>query len=690
MQHVLTLSFDTTPPGSSTSEPSSCTGVLVGPDLVLTAGHCVVGTRFINADTCARNNRPGRTMTARFDHQMIHNTDVFGGPRGVTRVSRIVPIGVTELLAVPGDYLEPRVEDERQTCIEHGEWDLALVRLERPVASRGFARIRLQNPTPGSSVPVIHHPGGNPKRLVVGRVRTDAPGETDIRLHDIDLPPHLAFERDSAQLTDRSSGSPVFDEEGFVVGIYSHGQPKTGDASHVFTSLAHTIAALNGDYMATSGRRLGVSTETSQSGLGVFRATPLGDFNVRYTDLSSGPERPNALARRPDGSFVTAGYATSAAGEHVLALAGYDPSGAPDPTFGAITEDILGSTHEELVDIQYQDFGGGRLVAVGNLSGPDEIAILRYLPSGARDLMFAPDGVQRYAPGDRVPHAGGIAVDPVEQSIIVAGDTGLVLDPAEGRPFGSPFVIRLEPDGGVDDRCDGSGVFVWRPEATRTPDPIERFDQLRTIIDRGVVRTYDMVVSSVAVDAAGRILIAGHLTWGDFHGRQAWVGRLTRDCRPDVSFGPNGSGVTLVDTRGFALDADNAWASAVVADATGRIYVGGTAARFDSNRGFFAGRMFVAALRPDGSLDRAFGFAGTEAGVTVTPVGWHEETRAMSISVGTQPLLVVAGESYGGDGDRRWPRLAMFGTEGVPGRPDPTRTWVWRRGRVGDRRGTRA
>lgn len=666
MSHVVRLEFEFEDCGGS-RRPSSCTATLVAPDLVLTAAHCVVGTRFIDAQTCNPPTGPAAAPIAvLFDDQTILNSAVLDR-RGTVRTSfeplnHVIGIGAVH----DETFFTVDKGGGAPCCTARPQYDMVLLRLERPVMSRGFAAIRVpaSDPAAGQLLPVIHHPGRRPKQIAVSEIRATPPLLRPlITLFTTDAAAASA----SASLALGSSGAPLFDEEGYVIGVYSHDCGIAGGCD-AFAPVRENAAAL--------GSAVAIATESSSSALGRFAGTPLVAFSMRAVDFGALPERPLAVVRRTDGGFVTAGYATDAAGSHVFALAGFDAGGEVDGSFGAdgrVVDDIADSRDDELVDLAVQRFGGDdRLVGVGNLAGPPDVVVARYDTAGARDVTFASSGLQHLSmpSGSFVPHGAAITVDPADGSIVVAGDVGVPLPRFENRPFGSPFVARLQPDGSPDPDCGVNGTFTWRPVAQFDPPTEGQLGPLLDLLSRAAVETYEMAVRDVTIDNAGRILLAGYLTFGDFRGRAAWVGRLMGDCRPDGSFGPNGSGVAVVPTRSFAPLAENHWASAVLTDpATGRILVGGTWSHFQSTLGIFGGGMFVAALSTDGSLDTSFGFGVSPGGALVPQEGWHDEAYGMAMSsIMGQPFVVLAGESYRQEvapRRARRPRVALVSTDGI-------------------------
>jgi V8-like Glu-specific endopeptidase len=162
------------------SQPTApfCSGVLVAPDIVATAGHCVsagslAGTRFVFGF---------RLVNATTARTTIPNADIY---RGV------------QLLA------------DQETS---SGADFALVRLDRRVSGRAPQRInRGGPPAVGTSIYVIGHPSGLPTKIAAGaRVVRANP----------------TFFEANLDTFGGNSGSPVFDaRSNTVLGLLVRGAP---------------------------------------------------------------------------------------------------------------------------------------------------------------------------------------------------------------------------------------------------------------------------------------------------------------------------------------------------------------------------------------------------------------------------------------------------------------------------------
>ena len=155
-----------------------CSGVMVGSDLVATAGHCVdastvTGVRFVFGYRMRGAGQPP---------VRVSNAEVYRGRRLVGRV------------------------------FTHGGSDWALVRLDRPVRNHVAAAIRASGRIADArAIHVIGHPSGLPTKYAPGAtVRDNTP---------------VAFFRANLDTYGGNSGSPVFDHTTHVVeGLLVRGQ----------------------------------------------------------------------------------------------------------------------------------------------------------------------------------------------------------------------------------------------------------------------------------------------------------------------------------------------------------------------------------------------------------------------------------------------------------------------------------
>lgn len=591
-------------PGRDGETEAICNAVLVGPDLVLTAAHCIRATEFLD-DSCVDTPRPGgRRGYVVFDDRTIQDTSE---RRPIDRIN------IEELVAEPGTATFARSGDGSETnpfeCKIpdfRRDHDMVLLRLARPIGlERGWARLRAAQPEIGRLMPVIRHFNlTEPTQVSVVRIREALPGlPGNIPPPTSPIGSQLLILEGFLPITQGASGAPLFDEEGYVVGIVSADPRVSGEDAVVFANVASVLS------LPQFRAALLPREEVSGFALGQFTGpSTFGGLSLERATFGAGIELPRAIVERRSGGFVTAGYATNNNGQHVLALAGYEADGDLDLTFGdvatpgRITHDIgdadgagderTESLSEEIFDVAAREADGeSRLVAVVNVGGPDALAVVGLNEDGTLDTSFGES-----APGLTIPpvlasSAAAVKVAP-DGSIFAAGHAAVEVvteDPDTGAsvnhgPHESPVLVRLLPDGTLDGRCGSNGVFVWRPEGTAenldgvttVPELAIRLEQIR---DTVAAPSYDMVVTDMALDPVGGIVFVGHLHQDGLTRRDAWVGRLNPDCTPDQNFGPSTTGVTILEPSFFTglieLPA-NSWLDAVTIDQSTRtIYAGG-------------------------------------------------------------------------------------------------------------------
>ncbi len=171
-----------------------CSATLVAPDLVLTAGHCMIRDAEVRADADARCARTTFVLDFAYDAAPMDAFDA------VAHIPSTAVRGCARIVAIENPY-------DATTEAPH---DYALVELDRPVTDRAPVAIGGSGPLDvGMGVTAIGHPNGIPQKLSPGSVTTlGDPAE------------YAAFGFD-AEIFSGNSGSGVFDADGALVGITS-------------------------------------------------------------------------------------------------------------------------------------------------------------------------------------------------------------------------------------------------------------------------------------------------------------------------------------------------------------------------------------------------------------------------------------------------------------------------------------
>jgi len=208
-----------------------CSGFLVAPDLIATAGHCV------NANNLARNRFV-------FGFRMINETE-----------ARVV---------IPNDQIFKGIAILTREEIGTGP-DYAVVRLDRPATGRTILKIRRAGKiADGQPVYVIGHPSGLPMKY--------APG-ADVRDNS-----KTAFFTANLDTYGGNSGSPVFNEDsGDVEGIMVRGDTDFVRMGNCWVSNVCPTTGCRGEDCTRTTQFADTVPETPDE--------PVGDIETRVTRL---------------------------------------------------------------------------------------------------------------------------------------------------------------------------------------------------------------------------------------------------------------------------------------------------------------------------------------------------------------------------------------------------------------------
>ncbi len=306
------------------------------------------------------------------------------------------------------------------------------------------------------------------------------------------------------------------------------------------------------------------------------------------TDFAGGFDAGWAVAVQADGKIVVAGSAdqSAAPGSEIdFALARYNADGSLDSSFGnggkQTTDFAGGDDAGRAVAVQ----ADGKIVVVGTSGG--DFALARYNADGSLDRSFGNGGKQTtdFAGGGDAGH--GVAVQ-ADGKIVVAG--------SYTRGFA---LARYNADGSLDSSFSGDGK--------------------QTTEFGGLGRSGGR---AVAVQADGKIVVAGHAYLGDATDEDFALARYNADGSLDSSFSSDGK-----QTTDFSGGDD--YGNAVAVQADGRVVVAG------SDPGDFA----LARYNADGSLDSSFSGDGKQT----TDFGTLGRSIGAGVTVQADGRIVVAG-----------------------------------------------
>jgi uncharacterized delta-60 repeat protein len=170
----------------------------------------------------------------------------------------------------------------------------------------------------------------------------------------------------------------------------------------------------------------------------------------------------NAVALRPDGRIVVAGFAQTATNGADFAILQLNTDGSRDTGFNltgrvSVAFDFSGSTSKTDVANQVAIDSQGRIVAAGSANrsptAGDDMAVIRLLPNGQLDSNFSADGRAAIAfdlggpTGSNTDTVAGLRLDRAGRILLVGytdtGTTAMTSNP-------DIAVVRLLPDGSPD------------------------------------------------------------------------------------------------------------------------------------------------------------------------------------------------------------------------------------------------
>jgi uncharacterized delta-60 repeat protein len=328
------------------------------------------------------------------------------------------------------------------------------------------------------------------------------------------------------------------------------------------------------------------------------------------TDLAGGNDDARAVALQSDGKIVVVGLSRVGSSDD-FAIVRYLPNGTVDTTFGTqgrITTDFGGGRDRALAVAVLPD---DRIVVVGDAilpaPGNTDFALARYTANGAPDLTFDGDGKLTADIGGGVDIAQNVVLQGAQGAILVSGVLTLNGSPA----LEHAGIARFLADGALDASFGTAGRKTFADLA---------------------------IGEGLALDAGGRILLAGHTRVGG--DRVFAMQRLDPNGNLDGGFGTAGLATA-------ALTTNDDFGRALAVHPDGRIFVAGQSSN-QSNPDFG-----IACFGSGGTLDTAFDGDGK---VAFDFFGGFD--GAENIAVQADGLVVVSG--FARNGNRTNYALARF------------------------------
>jgi uncharacterized delta-60 repeat protein len=357
-------------------------------------------------------------------------------------------------------------------------------------------------------------------------------------------------------------------------------------------------------------------TENGTNKIGRIQPEP-GDVDTRFTtNFTSGFDGAYGVAIQPaDGKIVVAGEAAGSGGR--FALARYNTDGTLDPTFsgdGKVTTNFT-SRFDGAFDMAIQPVDG-KIVAVGTADNGRLFALARYNTDGSLDPDFSEDGKVTTNISSGSDFAFGVAIQPVDGKIVVAG---------EAAGSGGRFALaRYNSDGTLDPTFSGDGKVT-----TNFTAGDDRADLI-------AIQPTD-----------GKIVAAGTANYFSSSARFALV-RYDTDGALDTTFSSDGK-VTTNFTSGF----DGAFAVAIQ-PVDGKIVAAGQAG------GGSAGKLALARYNTDGALDSNFSADGKVTTDFTTGLDYADD---IAIQEADGKIVAVGAANFFGP-DSKF-ALARYNTDGT-------------------------
>jgi uncharacterized delta-60 repeat protein len=365
----------------------------------------------------------------------------------------------------------------------------------------------------------------------------------------------------------------------------------------------------------------------------------------------------NALVIQTDGKILATGYSKSGTTED-FSLVRYNTNGTLDTGFdtdGKLTSDI-GSIYSVARAVAIQS--DGKIVTAGyagNGSNSD-FSVIRYNTDGSFDTGFDGDGKVLVPVGSSTDQANAVAIQ-ADGKIVVAGQAYV----GTNQDFA---VVRLNSDGSLDTsfdtdgkattdffgytdgangmtiQADGKIVVVGQSNQVYNTDfAIARYNTNGTLDTSFHVDgkqtdsffSYEEIARAVAVQADGKIVVAGH-TYNGSNTDFAMI-RYTSTGGYDTTFGTSWGRVTT----GVLSSSDQAYSMAIQSD--GKIVLAGSS--YSGSSTDFA----LLRYNTNGTLDTSF---DTDGKATTAVTGSTEEIYGLGIQ--TDGKIVAAGYANNGTG----------------------------------------
>ena len=357
-------------------------------------------------------------------------------------------------------------------------------------------------------------------------------------------------------------------------------------------------------------------------------------------------DRTSSIAIQADGKIVTAGVRGG------FNLARYNTDGSLDSTFGGGGSVVtsIGTTSSFAGAHSVVIRSDGKIVAAGksyvSTTGlvDTDLAVVRYNSNGSLDTTFDGDGIVTTPVNQGGSQINAVALQP-DGRIVGVGYTSPSFQGGSSSENDDFIVARYNDNGSLDTAFDSDGIvitdFSFLSLSGYFYDTAVQADGKIVAVGSGLVRynpdgTRDTTFGggtgmvdllsgfsnfggeAVAIQADGKIVVAGTESCGDAFQTFAWLARFGQDGSLDTSFDGDGM-VTFGGCDGFL-----SFTTSVTIQSDGKIVAGGSAQ--------------VVRYNPDGSLDTTFGGGD----------GFVSTFNVAAIAIGSDGKIAIAGSNYNG------------------------------------------
>jgi uncharacterized delta-60 repeat protein len=403
--------------------------------------------------------------------------------------------------------------------------------------------------------------------------------------------------------------------------------------------------------------------------------TSFGSEGKATTDFGIGDDYAQAMAVQSDGKIIVAGYAASNINGYTFALARYNTDGSLDTTFdsdGKCTTAIT-ARNSRATSVAIQSDGKIVVAGYADVGGPNyDFALARYNPDGSLDITFDGDGMLTTSIGTGVDQVYAMAIQ-ADGKIVVAGCANM-----GGQDY-DVALARYNADGSLDTTFDGDGKLTTAIGAGREQANAMIIQSDGKIVVAGYAymgsQDYDVALArynadgsldttfdgdgmlttaigtsyeqanAVAIQADGKIVVAGYAYLGGSNDSDIVVARYNTDGSLDSTFSDDGYITT--DLR-MDLRPTSDCAFAVLIGSDGNISVAGINEY----------RIAILQYNANGILDVTFGTSGIFT-TDLYPYDWHPS----AMTFGAYGKIVVA---YTIAGTNKYDfGLARYGYSGI-------------------------